>query len=85
MGQKRTQRSANAASALCLKQTFVGASSMSAKCQKRTLCGASNLHRRNQGHQSEAACDDKGRAVEKHCRMADMVPQQSGNDARYQA
>jgi len=57
----------------------------SAKCQKRTLCGASNLHRRNQGHQSDAACDGKGRAVEKHRRMADMVPQQSGNDARYQA
>jgi|RhiMetdeSRZDD1v2_1073273.scaffolds.fasta_scaffold752131_3 hypothetical protein len=67
------------------KQTCIGAGCMSAKCQKRTLCGASNLHRRNQGHQSDAACDGKGRAVEKHRRMADMVPQQSGNDARYQA
>ena len=66
------------------KQTCIGAGCI-AKCQKRTLCGASNLHRRNQGHQSDAACDGKGRAVEKHRRMADMVPQQSGNDARYQA
>ena len=46
-------------------QTCIGAVCMSTKCQKRTLCGASNLHRRNQGHQSDAACDGKGRAVEK--------------------
>jgi hypothetical protein len=42
------------------------------------------LLRWNQGHQRNTAPEGKGRAVEKHRHMADMVPQQSGNDARHQ-
>lgn len=37
-------------------------------------CGTWNLLRRNQGQQGDAADDSKGCAVEKHRRMADMVP-----------
>ena len=38
----------------------------------------------NQQEQSDAADDGKSRTVIEYGRMADPIPQQSGNDARYQ-
>ena len=57
--------------------------SMSVKCQQLTLRRASNSICREQGQQGDTAYDGKNCAVNKHSRTADMVPEQSGDDARH--
>ena len=56
---------------------------MSAKCQQLTLRRASNSICREQGQQGDTAYDGKNCAINKHSRMADMVPEQPGNDTRH--
>ena len=56
---------------------------MSAKCQQLTLRRASISICREQGQQGDTAYDGKNCAMNKHSRMADMVPEQPGNDTRH--
>lgn len=51
---------------------------------KKTALKLIIVFSRNQQEQPDAADDGKSRTVIEYGRMADPIPQQSGNDARYQ-